>query len=94
MSAYKYLDASTCYVTTEDMKMIDAGLHPGPHRPHEYEAFLWVPTDELKTEEERAEYPMSPAFWALLDYALAQDCRWINLDIDGDQDLELPTHSW
>ena len=93
MAIYSYLDASTKYVTQEDARLIDAGLAPGLSRPHEYGAWIWVDPDSVSAEE-KAESPMSPAYWALLDYARKSGCRWINLDSDGDDDLGLPEQEW
>lgn len=93
MAVYKYLDASTKYVTEDDVKRLK---NPEPGLPvwaYQYQEGFFIryseDVDYSKT------YGFSPAFWMLISRAQQEGCLLIRLDADGDDDIAgLPEFQW
>lgn len=105
MSVHTYLDASTGYVTAEDARRLDelsllGGSSPLRVIDHEYGFWIHHNADAeenrstLGLPAARAELGLSDDFWKLMDEAHRRGCSWVNLDKDGDTDIDLPTHEW
>jgi hypothetical protein len=104
MSVHTYLDASTSYITAEDDRRLTEiaanGETSSPLRVIAHAYGYWIlehaheqDSDDARRQR-RADVAMSEAFWRLMNEARERGCTWVNLDSDGDDDLELPTHEW
>lgn len=77
-----------------------AGMRHLIVRKHPYGMWIHVPIGaerdetigELKRGLSLAGY--SPALGQILDYAAERNCYWINLDMDADEEEDLPTYDW
>ncbi|HET6958949.1 MAG TPA: hypothetical protein VFI56_20280 [Vicinamibacterales bacterium] len=84
-SVHRTLDASTAHVPPDERDYM-----MGVFSVNEYDEgfWLWVsPEDSLPEGSEEF-----PAVLALLDYARGLNCRWVNLDRDGDLLEGLPAY--
>jgi hypothetical protein len=85
MACYKYLDASTRFVTPEDRKLLDDGCDNGcgvVSYKYTYGAFVVVPRG---IDDAERISDLSSAFWALMRYAEKEGCLLVKLDCDGDE---------
>lgn len=97
---YRYLDLSTSHLSQQEVN--EVGTAPGRAIPHEYGAWVHVPSvaeEEFESDFVGAYADMWEAYPNLLlaiRYArtLGDDVFWINFDADGDQVEALPTYSW
>lgn len=101
-----FLDASTAHVSKTDNAMLTywATLEPehsegsAPFRTiaHAYGYFVNVQTGDTAeaADQDAREQGMGEGFFALVAYARANGCWWINLDRDADHIDELPTFEW
>ena len=97
MPIHKVLDVSTAHITKRDSELL--GDHEGPLvvLDHNYGYFVSVPfrpesVDEVESELRALGF--SDALLGLLSHARQQECQWLNLDCDGDQEPELETFDW
>ena len=94
MSIEKYMDASTCYITEKDSKLLLT--FDFPFVVYEYESGYFVHTfhhSETLEKLGRA-YGLSEDFIALLLFAHDKDCTFIKLDCDGDDSYNFTKHNW
>lgn len=91
MTIYKFLDASTGYVTEDDMnRLSDSGLYC--IADYEEGAFVHLPAIRTNGEFDDPEWRRlvreagySERFCDLMEYARTQGCAYIRLDRDGDE---------
>jgi hypothetical protein len=100
MGTHAYLDASTRYITEKDDQRLTEIVESGDNSAtplrvigHDHGYWVHVATHD-GAKEERADLLLSDAFWALMDEAIRRGCNWVNIDSDGDDDLDLPMHEW
>lgn len=99
MSIRKCLDASTAYITYNDIKILevvakrkseDYTMSRVTSAQHGF--VIWIcDADNIKTEIKSAKaWGLSSNFQRLIRYASKLGVLLINLDSDGDEDLKLP----
>ncbi len=89
MAINKYLDLSTAHLTEREASMLTASNVLGVVIvPHTYGAFVNVAAAEL------GDFSDVPNLLAVMKFAQANDCTWINFDADGETVATLPTFSW
>jgi hypothetical protein len=89
----QYLDASTAHLTAAEMDLASADAATLPRCiSHTYGAWVHVPSEPSFEPPGLAE--CAPNLLAVIKYARARDCNWINFDADADECEGLPTFDW
>ena len=99
MAVHKFLDLSTVHITRTDAEILDeADCHDLIVYPTgEFGWFIHAPSDEstwLEVRKRALRAGLSSVFVALLEKARAENCWFLRLDRDGDEDPTLPVSSW
>ncbi len=95
MPVLKHLDVSSATVTEEDFAAAQAGfpgLDGAPRTvPHDFGVWLQAADPEQLTQEFMSSHPSAAA---VISYAFAHGCAWINLDQDAPPEPGLPHYGW
>jgi hypothetical protein len=102
MTIAKFLDLGTRYITATDAALLDqaspdGGLTGLIVRRHDYGRFIHVPLEpaELATLAVALKaHGYSDAFVGVISYASNHECWWANLDVDGEDEADLPNFDW
>lgn len=100
MSINKFLDLSTAYITEEDSHKLHEKRISLPHViTHKYGYFVHVTLDKAEaanTVLQLTKDGFSKAFIDLYQYAVENECWWINFDMIAEQeeDGRFPVFDW